>query len=84
MKIEGKFMLQENFEVLGFWGDEIFFKFDEKIIVIKKKLPKEDLILRLKIQPEDVNALRDEILVDASKSQLTYDQKEELLKEKSA
>ncbi len=75
-------MLQEQFEVLGYWDDDIFFKLQEKIIVIKKKLSKEDLVLKLKVDPEDVKALKDEILVQASKKPLTYDQKEELLKER--
>jgi hypothetical protein len=74
-------MLQEQFDILGYWDDEIYFKLNEKIIRIKKKLPKEDLILQLKVEPEDVKALRDEILVQASKLPLTYDQRTELSKE---
>ena len=76
-------MLQEPFDVLGFWEDDIFFRFADKIIVMKKRLPKEDMILKLKVEPEDIKALRDEILVDASNKPLSYDQKEEYLKERS-
>ncbi len=76
-------MLQMPFDIIGFWGNEIFFKFDDKIIMLNKRLPKEDLILRLKLEPEDIKEIRDEILVQASKNQLTYDQREELMKVRS-
>jgi hypothetical protein len=74
-------MLQEQFDILGYWMNEVYFKLDEKIICIKKKLPREDLILKLKVEPEDVKALRDEILVQASKKPLSYDQRMEFFKE---
>ena len=74
-------MLQVPFEVLGFFEEEIFFQMDEKVIVIKKRLPKEDLILKLKIEPEDIKPLRDEIFVQASKMPLTYSQRMEYLKQ---
>lgn len=75
-------MLQEQFEIIGFFDDIIYFKIEEKVIFISNKLPKADLILRLKIEPEDIKAIRDEILVQASKKQLTYDEKEKLNKGK--
>lgn len=75
-------MLQEPFEVLGYWEDDIFFLFNEKVIVVNKRLPKEDLILRLKVEPEDIKALRDEILVDASSKPLTYEQSQIYNREK--
>lgn len=65
-------MLAERFDVLGFHEKEILFRLDGKIIIIHKRLPKEDLILLLGVQPEDVKDLRDEILVEASKRPLTY------------
>lgn len=75
-------MLQEQFEILGFWESDIYFYFEDKVILINKKLPKEDLVLKLKVEPEDVKALRDEILVEASKKPLTYQQKQELFRGK--
>lgn len=76
-------LLQEPFDILGYFGDEIFFRYKEKTIVLNKRLPKTDLVLYLKVEPEDVKALQDEILVEASRKPLTYDQKTELLKEKT-
>lgn len=64
-------MLQENFTVLGFYDGNIYFKIEDRIVAIKKNLPKEDLILKLKVEPEDAKELKDEILVQASKSPLT-------------
>lgn len=72
--------LQLDFEILGFWEKYIFFKLKNKIIILNKRLPKEDMILKLKVQPEDVKDLRDEILFQASKIELTYDAKDNLLK----
>lgn len=74
-------MLLESFDVLGFFEDEIFFRLNGKVIMIKKRLPKEDLILLLKIEPEDYKELKDAILYDACKKPLTYAQRMELLKE---
>jgi hypothetical protein len=75
-------MLQEQFEIIGFFGDIIYFKIEEKLVTISNKLPKADLILRLKIEPEDIKSIRDEILVQASKKPLTYEDKEKLIKGK--
>ncbi len=72
-------MLQEQFDILGFYGDYIYFAFLGKIIVMHKRLPKEDMILKLKVEPEDVKPLRDEILVECSNKALTYSEKEEIL-----
>lgn len=74
-------MLQEQFDIIGYWENDIFFRLNGKIIVIKKKLPKEDLILKLKVEPEDVVPLRDEILVQASKCPLSFEQKQKLVME---
>jgi hypothetical protein len=65
-------VLQEQFDIIGFWENQIFFKLAEKVIALSTKLPKEDLILQLKIEPEDVKAMRDEILFQASRLPLTY------------
>lgn len=75
-------MLNQDFDVIGFWENLIFFKTPDSIITLNKRLPKEDLILKLKIEPEDVKSFRDEILVQASKKQLNYEEKENLLKGK--
>jgi hypothetical protein len=75
-------MLEEGFEIIGFWENDIYFFFEEKLVIINKKLPKEDLVLKLKVQPEDVKALRDEVLVQASRKPLTYQQKQELYRGK--
>jgi hypothetical protein len=72
--------LCEQFDVLGYWGDEIYFSLNDRVIMIKDKLPKSEMILKLKVEPEDVKSLRDEILVDASKKPLTYEQRNDLNK----
>ena len=74
-------MLQEPFEILGFYEELIFFRLEDQIIALKNKLTKEDMILRLKAEPEDVKSLRDEILVQASKMPLTHNQKTKLMRE---
>lgn len=73
-------MLQEQFEILGFYAEDIYFELEGKLIIISNKLPKQHMILRLKVEPEDVKPLRDEILVQASKKHLTYTEKEEIIK----
>ena len=57
--------MEKNIEILGFQAEEIFFRVDGKIIILKDKLTKQDLILRLGVEPEDVKAFRDEILYQA-------------------
>jgi hypothetical protein len=74
-------MLQEPFEILGYWENNIFFRLAGKIIVLDKRLPKEDLILYLKVEPEDCKELKNEILYQASSHPLTFDSMKELMKE---
>jgi len=76
-------MLQEPFEVLGYYNNLIFFKLNRDVIMLPKRLPKEDMVLYLKVEPEDVKALRDEILVDASTKPLTYEQTKDFYREKT-
>jgi len=74
-------MLQEQFDILGFWDDEIYFRLNDDIIMLKKRLPREDMILKLKVEPEDCKELKDAILFDAAKKPLSHDQRQELFKE---
>lgn len=74
-------MLLADFDVLGYWKDEIYFRHDGKTIMIKKTLPKEDLILKLKVEPEECKELKDAILYDACQKPLTHSQRKELLGE---
>lgn len=75
---------QNKFDILGFWGAYIYFSKEENsnksIFKISTRLPKEELVLRLKIDPEDVKAMKDEILVQAGKRRLTFTEKEKLEK----
>lgn len=68
------------FDVLGFYEDYIYFRRKDlnDVIRIKKNLPKEDLILHLKIKPEECKAVKDAILIEASKKPLHRSDKNEL------
>lgn len=58
-------------EVFGFHGNYIYFTRNDKKIILKKSLPRTDVILLLGIAPEEYPEVKDEILIAASKKPLS-------------
>lgn len=66
--------MTKEYQVLGFCEKNILFEVEGKTLSFERRLPREDLILYLGIDPEDIKVARDAILVDASTKPLTNSQ----------
>lgn len=59
------------YKVFGCYGQFIYFDVDGKHIFLKNTLPKQDLILKLGITPNEVKQEKEQIYIEAMNKKLT-------------